>query len=69
MPTTTRRAAPRKRVATNRTEQSNPPTRTPQEQEALDAAIKRFADQSDALGLLDPLDAEPAIVFNPEDRQ
>lgn len=43
-------------------------TRTPHEREATKASLKRLADQAEALGMLDPLDVEPAIVFVPEDR-
>jgi hypothetical protein len=33
------------------------------EREALQAAVKVFDGQNEQLGLLDPLDAEPAILF------
>ena len=37
------------------------------EREALQAAVKVFNEQSERLGLLDPLDAEPAFIFFAED--
>jgi len=33
------------------------------EKKALQAAVKAFHEQSERLGLLDPLDAEPAVLF------
>jgi len=33
------------------------------EQEALQAALKVLSEQNEQLGLLDPLDAEPATIF------
>jgi hypothetical protein len=33
------------------------------EQEALQAAVKVLSEQNKQLGLLDPLDAEPATIF------
>jgi len=35
--------------------------------EALQAAGKAFHEQSEQLGLLDPLDAEPAVIFFAEE--
>jgi hypothetical protein len=37
------------------------------EREALQAAVKVFHEQSERLGLLDPLDAEPAVIFFAEE--
>jgi len=37
------------------------------ERETLQAAVKVLHDQSEQLGLLDPLDAEPAVVFFAEE--
>jgi hypothetical protein len=37
------------------------------EREALQAAVKAFNEQSERLGLLDPLDAEPAVIFFAEE--
>lgn len=37
------------------------------EQEELQAAQKVLSEQSDKLGLLDPMEAEPAIVFFAEE--
>jgi hypothetical protein len=42
-------------------------TLTAQEEEALQAALKVLTSQSDQLGLLDPLDAEPATLFFAEE--
>jgi hypothetical protein len=40
---------------------------TAKEREALQAAVKIFHEQSEQLGLLDPLDAEPAVIFFAEE--
>ncbi len=37
------------------------------EREALQAAVKILNEQSEQLGLLDPLEAEPAILFFAEE--
>jgi hypothetical protein len=37
------------------------------EKKALQAAVKAFNEQSERLGLLDPLDAEPAAIFFAEE--
>jgi hypothetical protein len=37
------------------------------EMEALQAAVKVLNEQSGQLGLLDPLEAEPAIIFSAEE--
>ena len=37
------------------------------EQEALQAAVKVLNEQNEQLGLLDPLDAEPATLFFAEE--
>jgi len=37
------------------------------EREALQVAVKVFNEQSERLGLLDPLDAEPAVTFFAEE--
>lgn len=37
------------------------------EREALRAAVKAFNEQSERLGLLDPLGAEPAVIFFAEE--
>ena len=43
--------------------------RSPQEAEALKAAIQRLTAQAESLGLLDPLDLEPALMYEPQERQ
>lgn len=42
------------------------PRRTRRERQALKASVERIADQAQSLGLLDPLDVEPAVVYIPE---
>ncbi len=37
------------------------------EKEALQAAVKVLHEQSEQLGLLDPLDVEPALIFFAEE--
>jgi len=37
------------------------------ERKGLQAAVKVFKEQSEQLGLLDPLDAEPAVIFFAEE--
>ena len=37
------------------------------ERKALQGAVKVFHEQSERLGLLDPLDAEPAVIFFAEE--
>ena len=37
------------------------------EREALQAAVKVLNEQNEQLGLLDPLDADPAIIFFAEE--
>jgi hypothetical protein len=37
------------------------------EREALETAVKVLNEQSNQLGLLDPLDAEPAVIFFAEE--
>lgn len=39
------------------------------EREALQTAVKVLNEQSEQLGLLDPLDAEPAIIFFAEEEK
>jgi hypothetical protein len=45
----------------------SPVRRTPRERRALNASIERLGQQAETLGLLDPLDVEPAVVYHPED--
>jgi hypothetical protein len=42
--------------------------RTRQETDALAVSVKRLNELADSLGVLDPLDVEPALVYDPEDR-
>ena len=41
----------------------------PQEIKTLQSAVKLLDEQAERLGLLDPLDAEPAMIFFAEEEQ
>jgi hypothetical protein len=41
--------------------------RSPQEAEALKSAIERLTAQAESLGLLDPLDVEPVLIYEPQE--
>lgn len=48
---------------------STDPQRTRRERQALKASVQRIADQAESLGVLDPLDVEPAVVYIPENHE
>jgi hypothetical protein len=54
---------------------ANQPVRAPlflsnkKEREALLASVRQLDEQSDRLGILDPLETEPAILYSPMEEE
>jgi hypothetical protein len=47
--------------------QSTAPTRPRREPDPVAPAVRRLHEQAESLGIFDPLDAEPALVFDPDE--